>query len=55
MQNNNGKRETKDIIRQKQLEDSIKQELEQTLSERAARYLQVKPHGIVPYTHFAAA
>lgn len=44
-----------ELIQQKQVEDSLKQEFEQTLSDRAARYLQVKPHGIVPYTHFSAA
>ena len=44
-----------ELIQQKQVEDSIKQEFEQTLSDRAARYLQVKPHGIIPYEHFSAA
>jgi len=34
-------------------EDGIKQEFEQTLSARTARYLRVKPHGIVPLTEFA--
>lgn len=43
------------LIQQKQTEDSIKQEFEQTLSERVARYLSVKPHGIIPNTKFAAA
>jgi len=41
------------LIQQKLLEDSIKQEIIQTLSLRAQRYLKVKPHGIVPYTQFA--
>jgi len=44
-----------EFIQQKLVEDSIKQEVEQTLPHRAARYLQVKPHEIVPYTHFSAA
>lgn len=44
-----------ELIQQKQIEDSIKQEFEQTLSDRAARYLHVKPHGIIPYEHFSAA
>ena len=44
-----------ELIQQKQVEDSIRQEFEQTLSDRAARYLQVKPHGIVSYEHFSAA
>lgn len=43
------------LIQQKQTEESIKQEFEQTLPERVARYLQVKPHGIIPNTKFAAA
>lgn len=33
--------------------DSIKQEFEQTLQERVERYLQVKPHGIIPNAPFA--
>ena len=42
------------VIQQRQIEDSLKQEFEQTLSGRAARYLEVKPHGIIPYTHFSS-
>ncbi|MBI4297655.1 MAG: hypothetical protein HY676_03905 [Chloroflexi bacterium] len=44
-----------ELIQQKQAEDSIRQEFEGTLPLRAARYLQVKPHPIVPYEHFSAA
>lgn len=36
-------------------QDGIKQEFEQTLSARVERYLRVKPHGVVPFTQFAAA
>ncbi len=43
------------LIQQKQTEDSMKQEFDQMLSERAIRYLAVKPHGIIPNTKFAAA
>ena len=43
------------LIQQKQTEDSMKQEFDQTLSERAIRYLEVKPYGIIPNTKFAAA
>ena len=43
------------LIQQKLMEDSIKQEIEQTLSLRAKRYLKVKPHGITPHTQFAPA
>ncbi len=42
-------------IRQKQAEDSIKQEFEQTLADRVARYLQVSQAGIIPNHYFAAA
>lgn len=44
----------KKIIEQKQVEDSLRQEFEANLKERAKRYLQVKPHGVIPATHFAA-
>ena len=33
--------------------DAIRQEYDQTLEERARRYLQAKPHGVIPLTHFA--
>ena len=33
--------------------DSMKQEFEQTLPERVERYIQVKPHGIIPNAPFA--
>ena len=32
---------------------SMRDEFEQTLQERVERYLQVKPHGIIPYAPFA--
>ncbi len=44
-----------DLMQEKITEESIKQELEQTLASRVQRYLKVKPHGIVPYTKFAPA
>ncbi len=44
-----------EIIRQKQIEDSIKQEFDQTLQDRVARYLQVRHHEIIPNMSFAAA
>ena len=43
------------LIQQKLTEDSLRQRFEQTLSSRATRYLKVKPHGIIPFTPFAAA
>lgn len=36
-----------------QTQDTLRQECEQTLAERARRYLQAKPHGVIPLTHFA--
>ena len=44
----------RELIQRKQVEDSIKQEFEQTLSDRVNRYLQVKPHEIIPCTYFSA-
>ena len=44
-----------EIIRQKQIEDSIKQDFDQTLQDRVARYLQVRHHEVIPDMHFAAA
>lgn len=43
------------LLRNKLTEDTIKQEYEQTLSDRVKRYLEVKPHGVIPNTHFARA
>jgi len=42
------------LFQRAQTADSIKQEFEQTLSERVERYLQVKPHEIIPNAPFAA-
>ncbi len=36
-----------------QIEDSLRQEFEATVPDRAKRYQQVRPHGIVPNHHFA--
>ena len=49
------KKTIQELIQQKQVEDYIKQEFEQTLPNRVARYLQVKPPLAVPYTHFSVA
>ena len=46
--------ETKrELFQRAQTANSIKQEFEQTLSERVERYLQVKPHEIIPDAPFA--
>lgn len=50
-----GEASVHELVPQKQAEDAIRQEFEQTLSGRAVRYLQVKPHGIIPYKHFSVA
>jgi hypothetical protein len=42
------------LIQRKQVEESIRQEFEGTLPERVTRYLEVKPHPIIPNTPFAA-
>jgi len=44
-----------DIFNEKQLEDSLRQEFEQTIKSRVQRYLSVKPHGIIPNAKFAVA
>ena len=45
--------ETKlELFQRAQTTNSIKQEFEQTLSERVERYLQVKPHKIIPNAPF---
>jgi hypothetical protein len=41
------------LFKQKLVEESIRQEFEGTLADRVDRYMQVKPHEIVPYTHFS--
>jgi len=47
--------ETKrELFQRARATNSMKQEFEQTLPERVERYLQVKPHEIVPDTPFAA-
>lgn len=40
------------LFQRAQTANSIKQEFEQTLSERVERYLQVKPHEIIPDAPF---
>ncbi len=41
-------------IERRRVEESMRGEFEATVSVRVDRYLQVKPHGIVPYTYFAS-
>ena len=46
---------SKEHMEQIRIQESIKQEMEQTLSLKTERYFKVKPHGIIPYTPFAPA
>ncbi len=48
------KKSIDELMQRRQVQDSIRQEFEGTLQDRVTRYLQVKPHEIVPNTHFAA-
>ena len=43
----------RELLQQAQTLESMKQEFEQTLPERVKRYLEVKPHGIIPNAPFA--
>jgi hypothetical protein len=43
------------ILEKKLIGDSIRQEIESSLEERINRYLEAKPHGIIPNQHFASA
>ena len=42
-------------VQQSRAEKFLRQEFEQTLGERVDRFLKVRPHDVVPYTHFSAA
>lgn len=44
----------KTLIEKAQLKDTLKQEFDFNLKQRIERYLDVKPHGIIPNSHFAA-
>lgn len=44
----------KRLVEKAQTKDTLKQMFELTLDERIERRLEVKPHGIIPNSHFAA-
>ena len=46
-------RDIQRLIQKTQLEENLRGEFEATLQERVTRYLEVKPHEIIPQTHFA--
>ena len=50
-----GKRAIPPAMQRQLLEDSMRQEFDQTLPDRITRYLQVKPHEVIPYQHFSPA
>ena len=43
-----------ELLQRRLTTDSMKQEFEHTLPERVERYLQIKPHGIIPNAPFVA-
>lgn len=45
---------TKKLIEKAQVKDTLKQEFALTLDQRVKRYLELRPHGIIPNSHFAA-
>lgn len=45
---------TKKQVEKDQLKDTLQQEFEFSLDQRVERYLELKPHGIIPNSHFAA-
>ncbi len=42
------------LVEKAQLKDTLQQEFEYSLEQRIERYLDLKPHGIIPNSHFAA-
>lgn len=45
---------TKKLVEKAQIKDTLQQEFQLTLDQRVNRYFEVRPHGIIPSTHFAA-
>jgi len=44
---------TQKLIKKAEAEDALKQEFSLTFQQRVSRYLELRPHGIVPNSHFA--
>lgn len=44
---------TRKLVEIAQLKDTLQQEFEYSLPQRIDRYLNLKPHGIIPNSHFA--
>ena len=45
---------TKKLVEKARTEDTLKQEFALTLDQRVNRYLELRPHGVIPNSHFAA-
>jgi len=45
---------TKRLVEKAQLKDTLQQEFDFSLEQRIERYLSLKPHEIIPNSHFAA-
>ena len=45
---------TRKLVEKAQLKDTLQQEFEFSLEQKVERYLELKPHGIIPNSHFAA-
>lgn len=45
---------TRKLVEKAQLKDTLQQEFDYSLQQRIDRYLELKPHGIIPNSHFAA-
>lgn len=45
---------TKKLVEKARIEDTLKQEFALTLEQRCERYLELRPYGIIPNSHFAA-
>jgi len=41
------------LVEREQLKDTLQQEFDFNLEQRVERYLELKPHGIIPNSHFA--
>lgn len=54
MLTNNMNDNTRKLVEKAQLKDTLQQEFEYSLQQRIDRYLELKPHGIIPNSHFAA-
>jgi uncharacterized protein YutE (UPF0331/DUF86 family) len=45
---------TKKLIEKAQVKDTLEQVFKLTLDQRVDRYIELRPHGIIPNSHFAA-